>query len=220
METGDLEFKDGDGFEGQLAERFIDTVLQTAGVRDTEKKSAYCFGPGDGTELTTVSHRFERVRACESSQHFWEQSLQIVNNNNLNNVQLLRGNAVQDLEQESQSGNFYDIVTLLGFGPPFALDSKKVKQTLLAANNAMKDDSSRIIITSDGTTLEKLYQDVSRIYDNPGEMNIIQTGVDGIKISTIVLSKIDPTRIQESYFGPYSFLEEIASKDKLKNKME
>ncbi|OGH19782.1 MAG: hypothetical protein A3D74_04930 [Candidatus Levybacteria bacterium RIFCSPHIGHO2_02_FULL_37_13] len=218
METGDLELKGG-GFEGELAEHFIDSVFQKTGIRDTKKKTAYCFGPGNGTELRALARRFERVRACESSQRFWEKSLDIVNNNNLNNVALLRDDAIHDLEQESQLGHSYDVVTLLGFGPPFNLDSKKVKRTLLAANNAMRDDSSIIVITSDSTTLEKLYRNVNRVYSNQGEMSVIQVEVDGIKISSIVLSKINPTRIQKNNFSPFSFLEENLSQYKFKKNM-
>lgn len=217
METGDLEFS-GSGFEGELAEDFIGLVFQRVGIKDTGEKTAYCFGPGGGEELITLGTRFKKVRACESNGNFLKQSRNIVNEHNLGNVSLLRGDAIKDLEKEYLLGNYYDVVTMLGFGPPFALDQHKVKQALLAANNILRDNNGRIIITSDSSTLEYLHKEAGKIWNKQGEASMVTAEVSNTKVSCIALSKIASRRIQASTFSPFSDLERVASKIKQDNK--
>lgn len=218
MESDTSELS-GAGFEGELMEGFIDPLFQEAGITDTERKTAYCFGPGNGTELIALGKRFKMVRACESDEHFWKKSSSTVDSNYLANVTLLRADAIVDLEEEASKGASYDVVTMFGFGPPFALDARKIKQALLAANNILVDGSGKIIITSDAHTLKYLREQLDRIYVNQGEMDVITSDVDDIPVSTIALSKIAQTRVQESAFDPFSFLERQISKTEKLNKV-
>lgn len=206
----------GTGFEGELAEKIIDPIFYEAGITETERKRVYCFGPGNGTELVALSQRFLSVRACESSPNFFQRCSQVIENSNLANTTLIEGDAVLDLEEEASKGHSYDVVTLFGFGPPYALDSKKIKQTILAANGVLSN-GGRIIVTSDMSTLTYLHKQLRRIYDPQDEPHIVTTQANDAQVSAIVLDKTIQDKIGALTFAPFSTLEKLSVQARMKN---
>lgn len=212
MTSGSVEIQTGFGFEGELSESFIDSVLQRIGIEEAQEKSAYCFGPGNGEEIIALGKRFKSVRACEAHNTFFARSREKVAKSGLENVVLVQGDAIQDLT--SQQDSSIDLVTLFGFGPSRKFDSHKVKQALIAANKALTSNG-RIIITSDNYSMKYLQEQTKRIFNNEGEMRMITVEGRGIPLSMLVLQKIEPSGIQNAFFPPFSFLERVVSLGKL-----